>query len=99
MFVVIVDVVIRKEFVDDFREAVLRQGNNSVTREDGCLGFDILQDPENPTRFTLYETYTDATTFYDVHRSTPHFREYSLTTGPWVESRSVRALSKIWPSG
>jgi quinol monooxygenase YgiN len=99
MFVVIVDVVTRKEFVDNFREAVVRQGMNSITKEDGCLGFEILQDPENPVRFTLYETYTDAQTFYDVHRTTPHFKDYALTTDPWVESRSVRALRKIWPSG
>ncbi|SFJ75435.1 Antibiotic biosynthesis monooxygenase [Desulfomicrobium apsheronum] len=98
MFVVIVDIVTRKEFADDFREAVLRQGNNSVTREEGCLGFEILQDPENPANFTLYETYTDAATFYEVHRSTPHFKDYALSTAPWVESKSMRVLSKIWPS-
>jgi quinol monooxygenase YgiN len=97
MFVVIVDVAIRKEFVENFREAVLRQGNNSITKEKGCLGFEILQDPQNPASFTLYETYTDAATFYDVHRETPHFKEYALTTAPWVESKSMRALTKIWP--
>jgi len=97
MFVVIVDITIRKEFVENFREAVLRQGNNSITKEKGCLGFEILQDPQNPANFTLYETYTDAATFYDVHRETPHFKEYALTTAPWVESKSMRALTKIWP--
>jgi quinol monooxygenase YgiN len=99
MFVVIVDITIRKEFVENFREAVLRQGNNSITKESGCLGFEILQDPQNPANFTLYETYTDAATFYDVHRATPHFKDYSNTTSPWVESKSMRALSKLWPTG
>jgi quinol monooxygenase YgiN len=98
MFVVIVDVTIKKEFVDNFQEAVLRQGNNSITKEKGCLGFEILQDPQNPASFTLYETYTDAATFYDVHRATPHFKDYSNTTDPWVENKSVRALSKLWPA-
>ncbi|UTF49268.1 antibiotic biosynthesis monooxygenase [Desulfomicrobium sp. ZS1] len=97
MFVVIVDIVIKKEFVENFREAVLRQGENSMSREEGCLGFDILENPEDPTRITLYESYTDAATFYDVHRETPHFTEYARTTAPWVESKSMRALTKIWP--
>jgi quinol monooxygenase YgiN len=97
MFVVIVDIVVKKEFVEQFREVVIRQGNNSVTREDGCLGFDILQDPEDSARFTLYETYVDARTFHDVHRLTPHFAEYATATAPWVESKSVRALTRIWP--
>ncbi len=97
MFVVIVDIVIKKEFVDDFRKAVLRQGENSMSREEGCLGFDILEDPEDPAHITLYETYTDAATFHDVHRQTPHFQEYARATAPWVERKGMRALTKIWP--
>jgi (4S)-4-hydroxy-5-phosphonooxypentane-2,3-dione isomerase len=98
VFVVIVDIVVKEQFADEFREAVLRQGHNSITREKGCLGFDILQDPDDQTRFTLYETYTDATTFHDVHRTTAHFKEYAQTTAAWVESKSMRCLLKIWPS-
>lgn len=97
MFVVIVDIVVKREFVEQFRKTVIRQGENSRTLEPGCLGFDILQDPEDPTRFTLYETYTDSRTFNEVHRTTPHFAEYAATTAPWVESKAVRALTRIWP--
>ena len=98
MFVVIVDIVIRKEFVDNFRHAVLRQAENSISKEEGCLGFDILENPEDATQCTLYETYTDAAAFYDVHRNTPHFQDYARVTAPWVESKSMRALTKIWPA-
>lgn len=98
MFVVIVDIVVKREFVEDFREAILRQGKNSRDLEKGCLGFDILQNPEDPARFTLYEVYTDAATFHDVHRATAHFQEYASTTAPWVESKSMRALHKLWPA-
>ncbi len=97
MFVVIVDIVIREGYVDNFREAILRQGKNSMTLEPDCLGFDILQDPEVPTRFTLCESYTDAAAFYEVHRATPHFQDYARTTAPWVESKGMRVLRKIWP--
>ena len=97
MFVVIVDVVVKKECVADMRAALLKQAKNSITLEKGCLGFEILENPEDPSRITLYETYTDAATFHDVHRHTPHFQEYARTTAPWVESKSMRALTRIWP--
>lgn len=97
MFVVIVDIVVREGCVDSFREAILRQGENSLRLEAGCLGFDILQDPLDPARFTLCESYTDAAAFHEVHRNTPHFQDYARTTAPWVESRSVRVLRRIWP--
>jgi quinol monooxygenase YgiN len=98
MFVVIVDVLVRPEYVEHFRKAVTRQGENSITREKGCLGFEILQDPEKPTSFVLYETYTDAPTFYEVHVSTPHFADYAATTADWIETKSIRALTKLWPT-
>jgi quinol monooxygenase YgiN len=97
MFTVIVDITVKTDFVEQFREAVIRQGGNSRRLEPGCLGFDILQDPNDPTRFTLYETYTDAATFHEVHRVTPHFLTYAETTGPWVESKSFRTMTRIWP--
>ena len=98
MFVVIVDIVVRAEYVDQFQKTVVRQGENSLAKEKGCLGFEVLQDPENPTRFTLYETYTDAPTFYEVHVGTPHFADYAATTADWVEAKSIRALTKLWPT-
>lgn len=98
MFTVIVDLTIKKEFVDEFHATVIRQGQNSRAKEPGCLGFDVLQNPDDPRQFTLYEIYTDAPTFYDTHCSTPHFAQYSAATEPWVESKSIRALTKVWPS-
>lgn len=98
MFAVIVDIVVKKEFVDAFREAALRQGTNSRAKEPGCLTFDVLQSPDDPRRFTLYEVYTDAATFHDTHRTTAHFAEYAAATEPWVEIKTLRSLDKIWPS-
>lgn len=97
MFTVIVDITVKKNFVAQFQEAIIRQGENSVAKEDGCLGFDILQDPNDPTRFTLYETYTDAATFHEIHRVTSHFLVYAEVTKPWVENKSFRAMTRIWP--
>lgn len=97
LFTVIVDIVVKREFVTRFRKTVIRQGDNSRRLEPGCLGFDILQDQNDPTRFTLYETYSDAATFHEVHRVTSHFLAYAEVTEPWVESKSIRAMTRIWP--
>lgn len=97
MFVVVVDLIIKEGFADRYEEAAKRQGSNSRTKEPGCLQFDVLRNPEDPRHFVLYEVYTDKATFYDVHRTTPHFAQYAETTGPWIESRNFRGMARVWP--
>jgi quinol monooxygenase YgiN len=97
MFVVIVDVLIKEGHENEYREAILRQGQNSRQSEPGCLRFDILQKPGEPRSFTLCEAYTDEATFYDVHRKTAHYAEYSQASSPWVESKSARFYTRLWP--
>lgn len=97
MFTVIVDIIVKPDCVEQFRTLVIRQGQNSLTLEADCQGFDILQNPDDPAHFTLYETYTDAAAFHEVHRSTPHFAIYAAATEPLVLSKSLRALTRIWP--
>ena len=98
MFAILVDIIIKKEFAEQFKQAAMTQGSNSRSKEPGCLQFEVLQDPETPNKFTLYEVYPDKATFYDVHRKTPHFAKYAETTTPWIESRNLRVFDKVWPS-
>jgi len=97
MFTVLVDVLVKEEFEEQFLEVILTQGKNSREKEPGCLQFEVLRDARTPRLFTLYEVYTDEPTFYETHCNTPHFKIYSETTAPWVESKSLRPLTKIWP--
>lgn len=97
MFVVIVDVTVRPDGVELFKEAIFTQAANSLEKESGCLGFDVLQNPDEPTRFMLYESYTDAPTFHDVHRNTEHFAQYAAATEPLVVDKQFRTMSLIWP--
>ncbi len=57
-------------------------------KEPGNLRFDVLQDPQVPTRFYIYEAYVDeqAVAF---HKTTPHYKNLVwvapfelLMTGP-----------------
>ena len=59
MYVVTVAFEIEPGHVDDFRAAVMRQAENSVTNEPDCHRFDVSVDGTDPAKFFLYEIYTD----------------------------------------
>jgi quinol monooxygenase YgiN len=97
MFVIIVDIIVKEGYEERFRDAITLQGKTSMETEESCMRFDILQTPGEPRRFTLYEGYVDEAAFNDEHRNTPHYARYAETTAGWVESKSRRALTRIWP--
>ena len=58
-YVIIVEFRAKPDRVEAFAELIDRHAHNSRTLEDGCLAFDVCQDPEDPARFVLYEAYRD----------------------------------------
>ena len=58
MFVTIVHVKVKPEFVENFIRASEKNHLQSV-KEAGNLRFDILQKEGEPTEFSLYEAYAD----------------------------------------
>ena len=46
--------------LDVFLPIMQKNASESVANEVGCHQFDILQDPQNPTKIFLYEIYDDA---------------------------------------
>ena len=56
MFIVHVQVRVKPESVEAFREATMENARNSV-REPGVARFDVLQQQDDPTRFVLVEVY------------------------------------------
>ena len=63
MFAIFVTINIKPEHVDAFIEASVGDAEGSTRDEPGCFRFDMLQDPETPTRFYLYEVYRDEAAF------------------------------------
>ena len=85
MHVTLVEINVHDDKVERFIE-VFRQNHLGAIQEKGNLRFDVLQDPNTPTRFYIYEAYVDeqAVAF---HKTTPHYlacvKELeSLMTGP-----------------
>lgn len=94
MFVVTVTFVIKKENLGVFMAAMNRQAHNSLSKEQGCLQFDVCQDQETRERIFLYEVYTDRAAF-DAHLQTPHFLDFDKTVAPWTESKVAEQWARM----
>ena len=79
MHVTLVHVHVKPEHVDDF-VAATRSNHEASVREPGNLRFDVLQDPADPTHFSLYEAYTSAATAA-VHKETAHYAAWRDAVG------------------
>ena len=89
MYTVHVFAHIKPDQVEAFKAATLENARNSI-QEPGITRFDILQQSDDPTRFTLVEVYrTQGDT--DKHRETLHYNRWREA----VESLQVEPRSKI----
>ena len=96
MFIVQVFVHVKAEFVEAFKQATVKNANNSV-KEPGIARFDVLQQTDDPGRFVLMEVYR---TKDDPakHKETAHYKTWRDTVEPMMaEPRSSIKYSNIFP--
>jgi quinol monooxygenase YgiN len=96
MYVVVVDFTVKPEFVEAFREEMVKNARASREREPGCRQFDVCIAPGDPASIFLYEVYDDRAAF-DAHLTTPHFLAFNEGTVPWLAAKTVRTLERIEP--
>lgn len=82
MYVTIVHVKVKAEAVEDFIAATLENHRESI-KETGNMRFDVLQDPEDPTVFRLYEAYENAEQSA-AHKDTPHYLKWREAVADWM---------------
>ncbi len=87
MYVVVVSVFVKPEFVDQFIEATLDNARNT-RKEPGNVRFDVLQTQDDPTRFTLYEAYHVKEGFAQ-HQATAHYARWKEAVTPWMAQPRV----------
>jgi autoinducer 2-degrading protein len=58
------------------------------------MRFDVLQDPDDPTRFVLYEAYEDAAGAA-AHRETPHYAAWRDAVEPWMAEPRTRVAYRV----
>ncbi|MCC6244965.1 MAG: antibiotic biosynthesis monooxygenase [Gemmatimonadaceae bacterium] len=87
MLIVQVFVHVTPEYIDAFRAATLDNAHHSV-QEPGVVRFDVLQQADDPTRFSLIEIYRDADA-PAAHKATAHYARWRDTVEPMMaEPRS-----------
>jgi autoinducer 2-degrading protein len=83
MIVTLVYVWVKRDKIDDFIKASKINHFISVM-EPGNLRFDILQDAENPSKFTFYEAYISLEAAVS-HKNTDHYKNWRDTVAEWME--------------
>jgi autoinducer 2-degrading protein len=97
MHVTLVEITVKPDRVEEFLR-VFSANREGTIKEPGCRRFDVLQDPADPTRFTIYEAFVDEAAV-KFHKTTPHYLKVKaeledIMTGP----RSHKAFVGIMPA-
>ncbi len=83
MIATLVHVYVKEEYIDQFIEATIENHQASV-QEPGNLRFDVLQDDENPAKFTIYEAY-ESEEAAAAHKQTDHYKKWKGTVADWMD--------------
>ena len=98
MHVTLVHVRVKPEYVKDFISAMKLNHEGSV-QEAGNRRFDILQDPEDPAHFLIYEAYASAEAAA-AHKNTAHYLKWRDTVSDWMaEPRQGKLYNGLFPQG
>jgi len=84
MFIYIVNINVKPEFIEEFKAETLHNAQNTV-KEPNNHRFDVLQQSDDPTKFTLYEVYADESAL-EEHRQTAHYARWKSTVELWMAS-------------
>lgn len=82
MHVTLVHVHVKPGHIDDFITAS-RANHEAAIHEPGNRRFDVLQSPQDPTRFLLYEAYRSAQDAA-AHKQTAHYTTWRDTVADWM---------------
>jgi quinol monooxygenase YgiN len=94
--VLVVKIKMKADCIAQFMAEVEKNGKAARETEPGCKQFDILRDPEDPTKILLYEVYASEEAF-QVHQSTPHFQHYLNHALQYLESRERQFFRRAAP--
>lgn len=97
MHVTLVHVRVRPEDVDAFIAAT-RINHQASVKEPGNRRFDVLQAPDDPARFILYEAYVSAAAAA-AHKETAHYLAWrEAVAGMMAEPRRGEPMNGLLPA-
>ena len=96
MFIVHVQIHVKPEWVEAFKQATLANARASV-QEPGVVRFDVVQQQDDPTRFVLVEIYRNVQA-NAAHRETAHYAAWRETAEPMMaEPRTRVQYTNVFP--
>lgn len=97
MHVTLVHVRVKPEAIDAFIAAT-RANHEASIQEPGNRRFDVLQAPDDPARFILYEAYVSADDAA-AHKATAHYLAWRDTvTDMMAEPRRGEPMHGMFPA-
>ena len=97
MHVTLVHVRVKAQDIDAFIAAT-RANHEASTTEPGNRRFDVLQAPDDPTRFVLYEAYASAADAL-AHKETAHYLTWRDTVAVMMaEPRRGEPMNGLFPT-
>ena len=96
MFIVLVHVNVKPEFVEEFKRVTVENASSSI-QEAGIARFDVIQQAEDPTKFILVEVYKTAEAPV-AHKETAHYVQWRDTVVEMMaEPRQGIKFKNIFP--
>jgi quinol monooxygenase YgiN len=98
MLVVHVQVHVKPEYVEPFKQATLANVRESI-KEPGVARFDFVQRQDDPTRFVFVEAYRTAEA-PAAHKETKHYQTWRDAVAPMMaEPRASVKFENVFPAG
>ncbi|MGI9336203.1 MAG: putative quinol monooxygenase [Gammaproteobacteria bacterium] len=83
-YVVAATLRVKQRYVDEYTDRIKKHALNSVTKEAGCVSFEVGVDRSDPRRFLLYEVYVDEKAF-QAHTRYPFMTRHIEETARMIE--------------
>lgn len=97
MFIAHVFVLVKKEMIEEFKEATIENAQNSIN-EPGIARFDFIQQQDDPARFILVEVYRTAED-PAKHKETVHYKKWrDMVADMMAEPRSAIKFFNVHPN-
>jgi quinol monooxygenase YgiN len=97
MLIMQVQVHVKPEHIEAFKQATIDNASNSV-REEGIARFDVIQSAEDPTRFVLIEAYRYEAAMA-AHKTTAHYHAWlEKVTDMLAEPRTRAMYQNVFPN-
>jgi (4S)-4-hydroxy-5-phosphonooxypentane-2,3-dione isomerase len=97
MIVRIINVYVKEERIDEFKDATIINHNGSLS-EPGVLRFDVLQDSNDRSHFVLYEVYKSESAT-EQHKLTVHYSKWKSTVESMMsKQRESVSFSAVAPT-